>query len=102
MDADIIAEFRGKVVPLAAGTGAIDDPVERLALVNPRAAHPRRRIIDSQNALHRLPKLVGHVPDRWKCFGLVGCAGDGRRFDYLWYRLAHAQSIGRKMLNLKE
>ena len=98
MDADVIAELLGKMIPLAAGASAIDDPIERLALVDPGAPYHRRRVIDGKHSPHRLPKVVWHVPDRRQCFGVVGCPGDGWYFDYV---LAHALVIGRNTLMLK-
>ena len=80
VDADIVAKLGWQMAPLAAGTGAVDDPLERLALVDAGTAHYWGWVIDGQNTLHRPPKVIGHVPDRGKRFGLVDNSGHrGRR-----------------------
>ena len=98
MDADVVAELGREVVPLAAGAGAVDDPVEGLALVDAGAAHHGGRVVDGQDALHRLPQVVRHVPDRRECLGLEGRPGHRGGFGR---RLVHAQIIGRKSATLK-
>lgn len=95
MDADVVAELGGQVVPLAAGAGAVDDPVERPALVDAGAAHRRGRVVDGQDARHRGPQVVRHVPDRRQALGLGGLRG--RRLGgatAFKNGLAHANGIG--------
>lgn len=72
MDRAIIAELLGQAIPLATGTEAMDDAVDRL---RPIDAEPptvllrwRGRILQ-QDRLDDNPKLIGEFPDRLQRLG---------------------------------
>ncbi len=63
VDAAVVAELLGQVVPLAAGPHPVDDPVEGQALVAALAPCFGGRVVDGQDFGDQLPERVGHVPD---------------------------------------
>jgi len=64
VDAAVIAELLGQMVPLAACAHAKDDAVEGLAWVAALASCSCGRVVDGQHLLDQLPERVGDVPDR--------------------------------------
>jgi hypothetical protein len=63
MNRTVVAELLGQLVPLAARPSAVDDPVERTALVDPRASGAFWGIETDQNAYDDGPEIVRNAPD---------------------------------------
>ncbi len=83
VDAAVVAELFGEVVPLTACLHSVDDAVEGLALAAALAACLGRRVIDGQYLLDHRPERVGGVPDGWQ--GLLFClwfSGLGFQFSF--------------------
>lgn len=87
VDAAVVAELGGQVVPLAAGPHPEDDAVEGPARVAALPAGSGGRVVDGQDLLDQRPERVGDVPDRRQRLGpLLGVRFGG------WF---HALIIGR-------
>ena len=70
VDAGVVAELSGQVVPLHAAAQAVNDAVQGLALVDPIRTEPRRRIVLFQHLGDPRPKCVVDFPDRRQRLGL--------------------------------
>src|SRR6266550_2866010 len=63
----VVAKLLGQRVPLAAAAHDEDDAIERLALIDARAAGVRLRIVFAQDRLDEIgPEIVGNIPNRWQ------------------------------------
>ncbi len=76
MYGSIIAELFGQMVPLAAGSSPIEDPVQTFLGIGSRSSHLGCRVeFCKQGHEELLPKRVGHLPDRWQGIFIGGRHG---------------------------
>lgn len=86
MHGRIAAELLGKMIPLATGPGAVDNPVQATPLVGAGTPHLGRWVqFGKKRSEEVLPHLVRNRPDGRQPFALV-------RFTRV--RFTHANSIG--------
>ncbi len=65
MHRGIVAEFFWQMVPLAAGSGTVEDPVQTFSGVGAGSSHLGCRVeLCKQGREELLPERVGHLPDR--------------------------------------
>ena len=77
MHGSIVAELLGQMVPLAAGSGAIEDAVQAFPGIGARSSHLGSRVeFCKQGREELLPECVGHLPDRWQGIFMGGRHGD--------------------------
>ena len=72
----IVAELFWQMVPLAAGSGAVDDPVQTFPGVGAGSSHLGCRIeLCKQRREELLPKRIGYFPDGWQGIFIGGRHG---------------------------
>lgn len=69
MDAGVIPETGGELVPLTAGSGPIDHAIKGATGINTGSSHPLGRVEMLYQTIHHLPQIVGNFPDGGQSLG---------------------------------